>query len=458
MNRRPAPKRYHQRVRRPSILSLAVTILVVSACSKDPDPPSGSGTTQTISGRELMGWDQQADDSTQLALFRYVIYVDGARNELANVACSAGTEPQRFSCSGKGPDLATGPHTLELATFTADEESARSAPLSVMVDRTTSGTSPAEWPAQRTETTTDGTILRLDKVLDGLGDPVDAAFLPDGRLFIAERTGRVRVVDRGQLQVPDAFTTTPETDGAGDGLLSMAVDPDFERTHFIFMVHATRTGSGYVFRLARYRELRGTLAERAVLLEAEGPPIADAAAVLRVGTDAKLYLAVGAAGFPGTLLRLNLDGTMPRDQSGTAPALAQGLQSPRGLGADPRSGLVWIADEQDGQSHLSGVALEGRPLRAVVRARHALSGGSGSMAFYAGNVLAGFENTLLVASPSGRHIERIRFSDEQPDQIAATETLLQDAVGPIQVVAVGPDGAIYFCTGQTLGKLSAASQ
>lgn len=443
-----------------SILSLALTIVAVAACSKDPAPapPSGSGPAEAITGRERIGWDQPADDAAQLTRFRYAVYVDGARSELGGVSCATSAGPQGFACSGKGPDLSPGAHTLELAAFTADGEGVRSTPLTVMVNRATSGTSPAEWPDGLTEKTTDGVALRVEKVIDGLEDPVDAAFVPDGRLFIAQRRGRVRVVDRGQLQVPDAFTTAEEADGTGEGLLSIAVDPDFERTHFVFMVHATRTGSGDVFRLARYRELRGTLAERAVLIEIEGPPIDEAAAVLRVGRDAKLYLAIGAPGFPGTLLRLNLDGTMPRDQSGTKPALAQGLQSPRGLGADLRSGIVWVADEQNGQAHLSGVALEGRPLRAVVRARHPLPGGSGSIAFYTGNVLPGFENTLLLASASGRHIERIRFSDEQPDRIAHTETLLQDGVGPIQVIAVGPDGAIYFCAGQALGRISAAAQ
>ena len=301
------------------------------------------------------------------------------------------------------------------------------------------------WPAAIEEKTADGLSLRIDKVVEGLNDPVDAAFLPDGRLLIAERHGRIRVVQDGQLQGPDALTTSMDDDV--DGVLSIAIDPDFERTHFVFVVLAAHTGSGDVFRLSRYRELRGMLAERAVLIEVEGPPVSSAAAVLRPGADGKLYLAAGAEGFPGTLLRLNLDGTMPRDQAGTQPAVAQGLQSPRGLAVDPRSGIAWIADEQDGEAHLSGVGFQGRPLRAVVRARQALTGGSGAIAFYSGTAMPGFDNALLIASPSGRHIEKIRFSDEQPDRIAATETLLQDVVGPIDVVTIGPDGAIYFCAG-----------
>jgi glucose/arabinose dehydrogenase len=436
-----------------------MTLVAVSGCggSKDPSPATPAPPASGITGRERIGWDQQAEDAGQLGRFQYAIYVDGGRSEMTAVSCAAGTSAGVFVCTGKGPDLSAGQHTLELAAFTSDGEGPRSAPLLVNVNSITTGTAPApvEWQSAHTEKTSDGVSLRADKVLEGLEDPVDALFAPDGRLFIAERRGRVRVVQDGQLQVPDALTTALEDDGPAESLLSIAIASDFDRTHFVYLVHASRTGSGDVFRLVRYRELRGTLAERAVLIESAGPPIADAAAVLRVAADGKFYVAIGATGFPGTLLRISADGTMPLDQAGTAPAVAQGLQSPRGLATDPRSGIVWIADEQDGDAHLSGLAFAGRPIRAVVRARHPLEGGSGSLAFYASNVLPGFENTLLVASSTGRHIERIRFADGHLDTIAASETLLQDAVGPIRVVSVGPDGAIYFCTGQALGRITA---
>jgi glucose/arabinose dehydrogenase len=444
------PQVYHQHVRGILIPAVVAAMLGAWSCSKDPDPPSGPDAPATISGREPIGWDQQAEDAAQLAIFRYAIYVDGARSELADVSCGPGSSPQRFACSGKGPTLPSGSHMLELAAFTPDGESPRSAPLSVMVNPSISNTAPIRWPADATETTPDGVPLRVEKVTEGLDDPVDAAFLPGGALLIAERRGRVRVVEDGVLRA-DALTLGGESD---ERILSIAVDPDFDRTHFVFIVQATRTGNGDVFTLARYRELGGTLAQRAVLIEAAAPPAAEAAAVLRTGGDSKLYLAIGAAGFPGTLLRLNLDGTLPRDQAGTAPAVAQGLQAPRGLAADPRSGIFWIADDLGDEAHLSGVSFAGRPLRAEVRARHPLAGGSGSLFFYSSNAVAGFENTMLLASPAGRHIERLRFAADDPARIIASDILLQDVVGPIQVVIAGPDGSIYFCTRDALGRLA----
>ena len=436
-------------------LSLVIAMLALAACSKDPSPAptSGSGPADTITGRERVGWDQAADDAAQAGAFGYAIYVDGVRSVLSSVSCAPGAAAQSFTCTGKGPDLLPGHHTLEIAAFTPDAESPRSSPLAVTVAGAAS-TAPADWPATMIAQTADGVSLRVDKVVDGLIDPVDAAFLPDGRLLIAERRGRMRIVEDGHLQAPAALSTTVGDDDE-DGVLSIAIDPDFERTHFVFAVLTARTGSGDAFLVTRYRELRGTLAERAVLLEAEGPPVTGAAAALRIGPDGKLYLAIGAPGFPGTLLRLNRDGTMPRDQWGTRPAIAQGLQSPRGLALDPGTGIAWLADDQDGEAHLSAVVMEGRPLRAAVRARYPLPGGSGSLAFYSRSAIPGFDHTLLVASASGRHIERIRLSEVRPDRIDGSDMLLQDAVGPIDLVVVGPDGAIYFCAGSTLGRITA---
>jgi glucose/arabinose dehydrogenase len=411
-----------------------------------------------------MGWDQQAGDAAELATHRFAIYVDGTRAELTEVSCSNTRGASGFACSGRLPPLTPGAHSLELATYVADApllESARSAPLQVVVGAAASSAARGAWESGFTETTADGLRMRVDKLLDGLEEPVDAAFLPDGRLLIAERTGRVRLVDEGKLQAVDALTIEQEDRGAPETLLSIAVDPDFEKTHFVFVVQTAQSASGAVFRLARYRELRGTLAERAVLLESVNTAPENPAAILRFGPDRKLYLAVGGQASGGKLLRLNLDGTMPRDQAGTTPAIAGGLRFPRGLGWHPRSGILWIADDDTGNgvpvdagaAHVSGITTQGTPVRAVVRGRHALRGGSGSLAFYSGDVLPGMRNAALIASPDGRHLLSLQFAADDPVRIASEERLLEDRVGEIRVVLTGPDGTVYFCTGDALGRL-----
>ena len=252
------------------------------------------------------------------------------------------------------------------------------------------------------------------------------------------------------------MTLTEDDDGARDHVLSIALDPDFARTQFVFLIQTAPSSTGAVFRLVRYRELRGTLAERAILLETGGTDPAQAAAVLRFGRDGRLYLALDDRAGTGRLLRLNPDGTMPRDQAGTTPSVAAGLRLPRGMGWDPRTALLWIADDDGGNGgHLSAVATSGPPVRAVVRGRQALGEAAGSLAFYNSDVLPALRSDAFVASIPERHLLRLRFADEGPARVERAEPLLQDRVGAIRVVTIGPDGAIYFCTDNALGRLVA---
>lgn len=447
------------RMHRHLVFGALMTLFAVAGCggSAPPTPAPNPGGGDSITGRERIGWDQQAGDAVQLATFKYAIYVDGTRNELASVSCAVTATASGFACSGPLPTLSAGAHTLELVAYIVDDgilESARSSPLRVTVVASSAPAATVEWEGGHIETTADGLRLRLDKLAGGLEDPIDAAFAPDGRLFIAERTGRVRVVDREQLQPVDALTMDALENGDRDRVLSIAIDPDFPRTQFVFVVQTARTSAGQVFRLTRYRELQGTLAQRAILLEIGSASSAQPAAVLRFGPDGKLYLALDGHPANGRLLRLNVDGTMPRDQTGTTPALATGIQLPRGMGWDPRSGFLWIADDDgEAEGHLSGITTTNPPVRAVVRGRHALRDGSGSLAFYENDALPAMRNDALIASPWGRHILRLRFAAGDPTRISSSELLLQDRVGAIRVVTIGPDGGIYFLTNDSLGRL-----
>jgi glucose/arabinose dehydrogenase len=440
------------------VFGALVTLLASAGCGRSTPPtpgPPGPGGGESITGRERIGWDQQASDAVELARFQYALYVDGARTVLAEVSCGATAAAPGFPCSGRLPALSAGAHSLELAAFVDDGgvvESARSSALRVTVVASTAPSVAVDWESGHVETTADGLELRTEKIIGGLEQPIDAAFTPDGRLFIAERIGRVRIVDGDQRG--DALTLDADDDGGRDAVLSIATDPDFERTRFVFLVQTVRSPSGAVFRLARYRELNGILAERAILLETGATAAAEAAAVLRFGRDGKLYLALDDRGGAGRLLRLNADGTRPGDQAGTTPAVAHGVRSPRGMGWDPRSGLLWIADDDGGNDgHLSAVAMSARPVRAVVRGREALGEAAGSLAFYSSDLFPQLRNHALVASPAGRRLLRLRFADGDAARITSAEPLLQDQVGAIQVVTMGPGGAIYFCTADSLGRL-----
>jgi glucose/arabinose dehydrogenase len=445
---------------------ILITLFAAACGSSTPPAPStgpGNGTTESITGRERIGWDQPAADSNELATFRYAIYVDGSRNELIDPSCSGSGGEAGFSCSGKLPPMSSGAHTLELATFsivnTDSGESPKSSPLHVVVSAiVASDTAPiADWQNGEIDPTRDGVRLRVDKVTDGLDRPTDAAFAPDGRLFISERTGRVRSVSDGILQSADALLLPEDDDGVPQAALSIAVDPEFAKTRFVFILHTAETREGPVIRLSRYREFRGKLAERAVLFESASPGSSDPSAVARFGPDGKLYIVLSGGDPEGRLFRLNPDGTMPRDQAGTTPAVATGVTGARGLGWAIRSGILWIVDDDSQEGHLSGVSMSSPPVHAIIRGRTTLRPGVASLAFYTGDAIPEMKNEALIVSAEA-YLLRIGFADDDPTQVARAERLLQDRVGPLRVVTVGPDGAIYFLTDTSVGKLSRVSQ
>jgi aldose sugar dehydrogenase len=470
--------------------------LVTGACGGNtpPAPAIEPGPAQVINGAERLGWTQPGADAGEVATFRYAIYVDGSRSELAGASCTHAGDAD-FLCAAPLPSMPAGQHTLELAAFIIDGavlESTRSAPLTVTVtnsetpvaqnrsqeSKLSSSSSPARsstsstWstapnpPAALPVMTSDRVALRLERVAGGLADPTDLAFLPDGRIFVAERAGSIRVLRDGQVLRDAALSPSP---GASDRdqLLALAIDPHFDRTHFVYAIMTTNSrAGGPAFGLVRFREASDTLADRIVLLD-DIPASPDSpSASLRFGVDGKLFAAFDDAGSHdlagdmaspnGKILRLNPDGTTPDDQGGGMPLYSYPYASPRGLDWHPASGTLWIADRDDpGPGRLSVVMAQAPRVRPIARRAMTLPQGTipASIAFYRGDRIRAFRHDLFVASDEGRHLLRIMIDPFEPTRVIATERLLQDRIGGIRVVGVAPSGEIYLATAQAIGAL-----
>jgi glucose/arabinose dehydrogenase len=450
--------------------------------STTPAPPVVQPSNETINGTERIGWSQPAADAVELTRIRYAVYVDGTRSELAGVTCSDSITPTGFACSAKLPAMASGAHTLQLASFMADAgptlESARSGSLNVTVVAATTANEPATssnrrestWASGPAGTTIGRVALQVERIADDVDQPADLAVAPDGRLFVAERSGRIRILRDGRLLSAAAWSLAETPAGHGQ-ILALALDPQFDRTRFVFAVYTTtssRSGEP-MFSLVRFRETSDTLADRIVLLDEVRASQGNAMASLRFGPDGKLYAAFDDGGDPrlpgdlaslnGKALRLNPDGSTPRDQAGSTPLYSYPYRSPSGLDWDPVSGALWVADRKTADSaRLSAVVPDKASpgaTRGVVSGTYALPHATipSSIAFYRGRKFPAFAGSLLVASDEGRHLLRIAVGNRSPSAPAVTEQLLQDRVGGVRAVAVGADGTIYFATAHVIGRL-----
>ena len=145
-------------------------------------------------------------------------------------------------------------------------------------------------------TASDGTRFIVETVATNLEVPWSLAFAPDGRLFVTERPGRVRILHDGRL-LPEPALTLNDVFAEGEaGLLGIALHPDFASNRLVFLVYTARDERGAPSnRVVRFREVNNQLAEAAVVFDPiPGAGIHDGGRI-RFGPDRLLYVTTGDA-------------------------------------------------------------------------------------------------------------------------------------------------------------------
>ena len=458
-----------RRVIRRNVPWLLLLVLVTACGDSRPDTPSppGTGTGETITGRERVGWDQPAANAAELATFRYAMYVDGTRSELTDVSCAQTSTATGFACSARLPAMTNGAHTLEIAAFYDSGgivESAKSASLRVTVTGFTTPVDAAPLQPSDTISTADGVRLAADLLVSGLEDVADIAVAPDGRIFVAERGGRLRIVSADV--VTEALGSSEghrAQSGADGGLAALTLDPNFARNARVYAIHTT----GAAFRLVRYRLVEGRLIERMPLLR-DVPASTEASAALRFGPDGRLYAALDDGGNPdaavrlsewnGKILRLNPDGSTPTDQPAASPVFWSGLRSPRGLDWTADTATLWMAERGlDGVERIRAfITPPERPRRAGQRATYVLPPpiDASSLAFYRGSTIRAFAGNMFVAAREGGYLLRVQFDEVEPLRAVSSEKLLEGRIGQVRSVVALADGSLYVASESAVWRLS----
>jgi glucose/arabinose dehydrogenase len=322
-------------------------------------------------------------------------------------------------------------------------------------------------------TTRDGVRLRVETVLSGLEVPWSLNFAPDGRLFVTERPGRVRIGTLGGSS--ELALTLDGVFAQGEaGLLGLALDPEFAQNHFVYLYYSASAPGGAVNRIVRYREVNSRLGEPVVLLDNIPAAQIHDGGRLRVGPDGLLYASAGdaavannaqdVASLAGKILRLNRDGTTPRDNRFSSPVFTYGHRNPQGFDWHPTSGELWESEHgNSGNDEVNAIRtglnfgwprIEGAATMSGMEAPITFYNPSiapSGASFYRGQRLPQFTNNFFVATLLGTHLLRLTI-DASARRVIAQERLLEGTFGRLRDVVSGPDGYLYFCTNNRDGR------
>jgi hypothetical protein len=425
-----------------------VWCLAAAACSKDekarPTPPAtDTSGAITINGSERLGWEQRLPANARVEDYGFVAYVDSTRHTLAS-DCQPGGAADSYTCSAPLPFIATGRHALRLATVRIEGasqiESERTPPLLVVKVAATL-TNRVE-----REDAVPGTIVEV--LASGLGPISDLAVDPEGRVFIAAREGRVRIVEQDRLRSDVALVLQDVEVGGGLGLSSIAVAPDFAKSRHVYLAYTGRSTDGPVYKLVRTREVNGQLGETAVLLEEAGAQ-PGGWMTIRFGADGMLYAALAArrnmpaASYLGKILRVNANGTTPKDHPRATPVAGE-VAGVRGLAWLP-DGSALIASEVFSPAPLAPAALSIRRL-----AGFGLSHAGGHRVAWQGSErpaglsimrVQGTQGIEVVAGMLDGGVQRFRLGG---DRLAPVGGRLLERHGAIRAVAVARAGRIIY--------------
>ena len=316
-------------------------------------------------------------------------------------------------------------------------------------------------------TTQDGARVQVQVVVTNLDVPWSMAFAPDGRLFVTERPGRVRIVNIA-AGTSELALTLDDTFAQGEaGALGLALDPDFAASRSVYVYYTARAGSGAVNRVARYREVGSRLGERVVLLDGIPANTIHDGGRIRFGPDGLLYISTGDAssmplaqslGSPaGKILRLNRDGTTPGGNPFGSPVYSYGHRNPQGFDWHPASGELWASEHgATGNDEINVIRAGANYGWPTIQAGATMAGMVTPITFFSdaiapsgasfarGRAVPQFENDLFVATLRGLHLLRLRIDPAASGRIVGQERLLDQRYGRIRDVISGPDGFVYL--------------
>jgi aldose sugar dehydrogenase len=337
--------------------------------------------------------------------------------------------------------------------------------------------------------------LKLETVASGLSHPWGLQFLPDGRMLVTERPGRMRIVSaEGQLSPP--LKGVPDVWASGQGgLLDVMTDKSYAQNRTIYFCFAERTGGGGRTAIARAKLNDGTgrLDETKIIFRQEGPLSSGNHYGCRIAQadDGNLFVTLGEhstyrdqaqelGNHLGKLVRIAPDGSAPAGnpfigRAGAKPEIwSYGHRNGQGLAINPASGEVWEIEHGPRGGDEVNIIGKGRNYGwpvigygidyngAKIHASTARGGmeqpvkywvpsiAPSGMLFYTGKLFPKWSGSLFTGALAGTMLVRLSLNG---NTVTGEERLLQNLHERIRDVRQGPDGALWLLTDSSSGRI-----
>ncbi|UQZ37580.1 glucose sorbosone dehydrogenase [Paenibacillus sp. PK3_47] len=316
-----------------------------------------------------------------------------------------------------------------------------------------------------------------ETLVSGLNVPWEIAFAPDGRIFITERPGTLRVIENGKLrEAPLLELYAPFVSTGEGGLLGLALDPAFADNGYAYVYHSYREGDGIQNRVLRIIIDSSAAEIDKVLLDGIPGDTNHNGGRIKFGPDGYLYVTTGERYEPelaqdkeslgGKILRIAPDGSIPEDNPWPdSPVYSWGHRNAQGLSWQPGTGVLYSSEH--GQSSHDEIniiepgANYGWPLIEGGQAGEEGGISLKSPLLHSGDetwapsgtafITQGpWKGELLVASLAGEQLLWVSPSGSNGEPAATA--LFEEEWGRLRNVAEGPDGTLYVLTNNRDGR------
>lgn len=334
---------------------------------------------------------------------------------------------------------------------------------------------------------------RVVTVAEGLEHPWGLTFLPDGRMLVTERPGRLRIVSADGKVSPPVEGLPPIAPVGQGGLLDVVLHPNFAENGLVYFSFAEPGPGGQGTAVSRGR-LEGNALKDVQSIFSQKPKLSGGhhfGSRLVFAPDGTLYISMGDRGrkersqnrrnHQGTIARVNDDGSIPKDNPfvNSADALPEiytwGNRNVQGMALNPWTGVVWAQEHGpkggDEVNILKSGANYGWPAitygidysGAIISDKTHMEGmeqpvlhwtpsiAPSGMAFYDGDKFPQWKGDLFVGALKDRHLRRVDLDENM--KVVGQEQLLLELRERIRDVRMGPDGFLYVLTDSPEGRV-----